>query len=98
MALRMKQMRLLPAARPCRPRCRLIGRRSRRHTEEDSLPSSNRHPPVVPLDDRRKARIVFEQALAAETQEIISEMGILEAQFQELVIGDGEHLTVLDAL
>src|SRR5690349_7292492 len=62
------------------------------------LPGPNCHPPVLPLDDGGEARIVLEQALAAETQEIISEVRILEAQFQELVIGDGEHLGILDTL
>src|SRR5262245_8373920 len=63
-----------------------------------ALHGSNRQPAFVLLDDGSEARIVFEQALAAEAQEIIAEVGILEAQFQQLVIGDGEDLAVLDAL
>ncbi len=61
-----------------------------------TLRGTNCQPALVPLDDGCEARIVLEQALAAETQEIISEVGILEAQLQEPVIGDGWHLTVPD--
>ena len=45
----------------------------------NALHRANRQPAFVPLDDSCEARIVLEQALAAEAQEIISEMRILEA-------------------
>src|SRR3954468_20538301 len=62
------------------------------------LRSPNGHSNAILLDDGGEAGVVFQQALAAETQEIISEVRVLEAQFQELVVGDGEHLAVLGAL
>src|SRR5262245_58002976 len=72
--------------------------RAARAIRISTLHGANRQPAFVPLDDGSEARIVLEQALAAEAQEIISKVGILKPQFQQLVIGDGEYLAVLQAL
>src|SRR5437899_5895575 len=69
-----------------------------RSSPATALLGSNRQPAFVPLDDSFETRIVFDEALAAQTQEVVPKAWILEIYFQELLIGDGENLAVLDTL
>ena len=44
-----------------------------------------------------KSRIVLQQTIAAEAKEIITKFWILEVNFKQLIIGNDQHLTILNA-
>src|SRR5580704_9386202 len=51
---------------------------------------------LVLLDDCFKPRNVLDQAIAGETEKVIAELRILEIDFEQPVVGDGQHLPALD--
>ncbi len=48
-------------------------------------------------DKSFQSRDVFQQALAGQHQEVIAELRVLKVDLEQLFVGDGQHVTVLDA-
>src|SRR6266404_1469121 len=51
----------------------------------------------VLIDDAFQARDILQQSLRAQAQEVVAEFRILEVDFEQPVIGDGEHFPLFDA-
>src|SRR3984885_12137992 len=51
---------------------------------------------LVLRDDALESCDVFQQALAGQHQEVVTELRILEIDFQELLVGDREHVAVFE--
>ena len=52
---------------------------------------------LILLDNSFKTRNVLNEAIAGETEKVIAELRILEVDFEQPILGDGQHLAVLDA-
>ena len=48
-------------------------------------------------DNSFQSRDVFQQALAGQDQKVIAELRVLKVDLEQLFVGDGQHVTVLDA-
>src|SRR5215472_14137541 len=52
---------------------------------------------LVLIDNSLQTRDVLEQTLGAQPQEVIAELRILEVDFEQPVVGDGQNLPILGA-
>src|SRR5262249_21264003 len=52
---------------------------------------------LVLIDNSLQTRDVLQQTLGAQPQEVIADLRILEVDFEQPVVGDGQHLPILGA-